>query len=585
MQNEKIESLFVNFILKLVGPTEERENERNSKYTLIKTIIEESLIIHYPNYIPHIFLYGSFPIKIYLKDSDIDITIIFEDKQKSQLLIDLSQDEINKILSIIKDSFDKYNNKNNQILFTDINIINADIQLLKCIFQSIPIDISINNFLSLFKIIFMNNIFNLIGKKLNKNINEENNEIENNNKLIIFKRTILLIKAWCSYEGSLMGSNIGLMASYGLEVLIIYMFNLYYKDINNEIDGFFCFFNLMKNIDIEKNIISLFGLIPINEFHSKLFNSEKDKNDISNSLGSDPIWYINKNDKNNENYLFNINEIKEILVKINFKIKDDNIFKKCFIEKLFNILDPINSQNNLGKSINYHSFSKMKNVFKYIVKELNKIIEIKQMEDPFLYINSLLKLFYNTLSMNFIELFINYLNLPKIIVDSKSKEGNNNYNNGFTILRVNKEEIKKFNKLYLCQKSEIQNNENNKENDYNNDNQDNQDNNEEKEEDESNEESNEENDIYEEEEDKKIDNYNKNINESQKKNIEKRKNDNVIKYENYDLIINNEIFNKLFELSNSKNNNGQIAFYDNLNKISNNYFLDTEKFLAKYNIV
>ena len=589
MQKEKIESLFVNFILKLVGPTEERENERNSKFELIKKIIEESLNINFPNYFPYIFLYGSFPIKTYLKDSDIDITIIFQDKKNYQLLIDLTQDEINNILTIIKDSFVNYNNKGNQTLFTDINIINADIQLLKCLIQQISIDISINNFLGLYKIIFMNNIFNLIRKKYNKKINEENeenNNLEINNKLIIFKRTILLIKAWFSYEGSLMGSNIGLMASYGLEVLIIYMFNLYYKDIQNEIDGFFCFFNLMKNIDIEKNIISLFGLIPISEFHSKIFNSEKAQKDISNSSRSDFIWYINNDENKNENYLFDIKEIKEILIKINkslnninFYHKDENLYKKFFKEKLFNILDPINPQNNLGKSINYHSFSKMKNVFTYLVKELNKINEIKQMKDPFLYINSLLKLFNNTLSMNFIELFINYLNLPKITVDSKSKEAN--YNNGFTLLRVNKEEIKKFNKLYLCKKSEIQNNDNKKENDDNNDKQDY---NEEKEEDESNEDSDEEKDINE-EKDKKTNKYNNNMKDNQKKNIKKRKNENIIKYENYDLIINNEIFNKLFELSNVINNYGQIVFYENLNKISDNHFLDIEKFLTKYNII
>jgi len=298
MQSEKIETLFTNFIIKLVGPNEERENDRNSKYTLVKKIIEDFLIVQYPDYIPYIFLYGSFPLKNYLKDSDMDITIIFENKLDHKIILDLSQDIINEILSKIKDSFENYNKTNNQTLFYDINIINANIKLLKCQIQSIPLDISINNFFGLLKIIFMNNIFNQIEKTF-KNKNEGNNNLEVNNKLIIFKRTIILIKAWCTYEGSLMGSNIGLMASYGLEILIIYMFNLYYKDINNEIEGFFYFFNLMKNVDIENNIFSIFGLIPINEFHSKFFISEKDKNNI----GSEPFWYINNDEKKNENYI------------------------------------------------------------------------------------------------------------------------------------------------------------------------------------------------------------------------------------------------------------------------------------------
>ena len=582
MQSKKIETLFTNFIIKLVGPNEERENERNLKYTLVKKIIEDFLIVQYPDYIPYIFLYGSFPLKNYLKDSDMDITIIFENKLDHKIILDLSQDIINEILSKIKDSFENYNKKNNQTLFYDINIINANIKLLKCQIQSIPLDISINNFFGLLKIIFMNNIFNQIEKTF-KNKNEENNNLEVNNKLIIFKRTIILIKAWCTYEGSLMGSNIGLMASYGLEILILYMFNLYYKDINNEIEGFFYFFNLMKNVDIENNIFSIFGLIPINEFHSKFFISEKDKNNI----GSEPFWYINNDEKKNDNYLFNLKEIKEILIKINNspinisinnnKNKNEILFKKSFTEKLFNILDPIKLENNLGKSINYHSFSKMKGVLKYITKEFNNIIEIKKKEDPFLYINSLLKLFYNTLSMNFIELFINYLNIPKISIDSNSQNENINNNNGFTLLRVNREDIKKFNKLFLNQQPDIQNIDNDKKNNNDDDIQDNYEEYEEEEDDESIE----ENDLGKKEGEGEgaI-----NINGIPNNNI-KQKKENEIKYENYDLIINNEILNKFFELNSNKNNYDIMSFYENLNKASNEHFLDIEKFLVKYNLI
>ena len=42
MQSEKIERLFVEFILKEIGPSEEKEKERNEKYILVK---------HYLNYL------------------------------------------------------------------------------------------------------------------------------------------------------------------------------------------------------------------------------------------------------------------------------------------------------------------------------------------------------------------------------------------------------------------------------------------------------------------------------------------------------------------------------------------------------
>ena len=64
----------------------------------------------------------------------------------------------------------------------------------------------------------------------------------------------------------------------------------------------------------------------------------------------------------------------------------------------------------------------MKGAFQYMRKELNKIKQIKEINDPFSYMNSLLKLFNTSLSMNFIG--------------------------GHNILNVDKNEVFKFNKLF-----------------------------------------------------------------------------------------------------------------------------------------
>ena len=159
MQSEKVERLFVDFILNEIGPSEEKEKDRNEKYNLVKQIMQNALILNYPEYIPHIFLYGSFSIKTYLKDSDIDITIILENKESHEIKIDISNVLINNILQLIKSSFEDYNSKMQSNIFTDINIILADINLLKCQIDSIPLDISLNNFYGLLKIIFNNCLF------------------------------------------------------------------------------------------------------------------------------------------------------------------------------------------------------------------------------------------------------------------------------------------------------------------------------------------------------------------------------------------------------------------------------------------
>ena len=123
MNKAKLQRLFVDFILNEVGPNDEKEKERNEKYNLVKHLIENALSLNYPNYIPHIFLHGSFSIKTYLKDSDIDITIILENKENHELLIDIPNYLIIEILQLIKNSFEDYNNQINQKAFSDINII------------------------------------------------------------------------------------------------------------------------------------------------------------------------------------------------------------------------------------------------------------------------------------------------------------------------------------------------------------------------------------------------------------------------------------------------------------------------------
>ena len=120
MNKAKLQRLFVDFILNEVGPSEEKEKERNIKYNLVKQIIKNSLTQIYPNYIPHLFLYGSFSIKTYLKDSDIDITIILENKENHDLLIDIPNSLIIEILQLIKKSFEDYNDKIKPNSFNDI---------------------------------------------------------------------------------------------------------------------------------------------------------------------------------------------------------------------------------------------------------------------------------------------------------------------------------------------------------------------------------------------------------------------------------------------------------------------------------
>ena len=470
MNYKKIEELFVDFILDLTGPTPDQEDERIVKFEATKNIIINKLNKEFPLYDTYILPYGSFPMKVYLKNADIDITIILQSKNEKNIIMEMANELINHILKLIKEEFEKYNNNANCALFSELKLIMADVQLLKGKIGNISLDISVNNFSGIYKVILIEYLENQLKNGFNRlNLFSDNSFC--NNKIQIFRRTLILIKSWCLFEGNLMGSNIGLMASYALEILVIFMFNLYYDKIYNEFDGFEKFFELMDKFEWKEYIISIFEIIECSEFQKKLDNYNKlsqkpyiigSKNyNINYNNINEPFWYLNikKGKDNNANNsttvkrislskskdrgklpynnkdrdkfkeeivpLIKLNEIIKLISPINRSIGniylqiEDRVINPKNFDKSINILDPLNNHNNLGKSISPHSKSKMEKIISYMNKKLAYIHEIRRKGDPFLYINSLLNLFKITLTTTYIDFFINYMNYPRIISNSK----------------------------------------------------------------------------------------------------------------------------------------------------------------------
>jgi len=94
MDFTKLDNFFVDFILSKVGPTPESDKYREEKFANIKNLLTEAF--KDDSYIPHIFSFGSCSTKTYLTDSDLDITIIFEEKSTNKFAINTSLEFLNK---------------------------------------------------------------------------------------------------------------------------------------------------------------------------------------------------------------------------------------------------------------------------------------------------------------------------------------------------------------------------------------------------------------------------------------------------------------------------------------------------------
>ncbi|KAK5834804.1 hypothetical protein PVK06_010480 [Gossypium arboreum] len=106
------------------------------------------------------------------------------------------------ICSILQD-----NQQNSEVLVQDVQYIRAQVKIVKCTVNDIPVDISFNQTAGLSALCFLEKVDQLIGKDH------------------LFKRSIILIKAWCYYESRILGAHHGLLSTYALETMILYTIN------------------------------------------------------------------------------------------------------------------------------------------------------------------------------------------------------------------------------------------------------------------------------------------------------------------------------------------------------------------------
>jgi len=121
-------------------------------------------------------------------------------------------------------------------------VVQCQVKIIKCLVEKIVIDISFNQLSGLCSLCFLDEVIFIMGSCDFKHIFYFARSLKNNRLLQvdylisrnhIFKRSVILIKAWCYHESRLLGSKSGLFSTYALEILVMYIFNLY----NNEFIG------------------------------------------------------------------------------------------------------------------------------------------------------------------------------------------------------------------------------------------------------------------------------------------------------------------------------------------------------------
>ncbi|XP_073146368.1 uncharacterized protein [Henckelia pumila] len=306
-------------VLNCIHPTLDSEEERSDVTDHLRRLIKAHVDCD-------VFPYGSVPLKTYLPDGDIDLTVLRDPSAGESLPHD--------VFAVLRG---EERNENSEYQIHDTQFIDAEVKLVKLIAQNIVVDISFNQLGGLSTLCFLEQVDRLVGRNH------------------LFKRSIILIKTWCFYESRILGATHGLISTYALETLILYIFQLFHSTISGPLEALYTFLDYYSQFDWDNYCISLKGPV----CKSSLPNVEvKMPDSLSNDLLLD------------EEFIENCMG----MFSVPFKSLEAN--QKAFQPKHINIIDPLKEYNNLGRSVNRGNFFRIRSAIKYGARKLGHVLSL-----------------------------------------------------------------------------------------------------------------------------------------------------------------------------------------------------------------
>ncbi|XP_047336618.1 uncharacterized protein LOC124940179 [Impatiens glandulifera] len=329
----------INVVLQCIQPTLDSEEKRKEIIEYIQKLVKTT-------FGHEVFPYGSGPLKTYLPDGDIDLTVVYNPDGKHMLPVDLHAFLLREQLN------EKAQFKVKSIHFID----GAEVKVIKFFVQNTAVDISFNQLGGLSSLCFLEKMDQVIGKDH------------------LLKRSFILIKTWCFHESRLLGAHNGLISTYGLETMVLYIFQVFNQDLNQPLEVLYRFLDYFSKFDWTNLGVSLKGPILKSALPKIVFeNPENLENDFLFS----------------EDFLSDYTDFFTVASRL-----DANL--KTFPVKFLNIVDPMKENNNLGRSVNKGNFQRICSAFRLGAKTLRLALESPSDEIA----HSMKKFFSTTIRMH-----------------------------------------------------------------------------------------------------------------------------------------------------------------------------------------
>ncbi|KAJ7541692.1 hypothetical protein O6H91_10G071000 [Diphasiastrum complanatum] len=320
--------LRISELINRIQPTKSSEKRRRAVAEYIQRLVGKCFDCQ-------VFTFGSVPLKTYLPDGDIDLTAFSKHQQ-------LNDTWANDVRSILEEEERRHKA---EFRVKEVQYIHAEVKIVKCLVENIVVDISFNQLGGLCTLCFLEEVDRLIGQKH------------------LFKRSIILVKAWCYYESRILGAHHGLISTYALETLVLYIFHVFHASLRGPLEVLFRFLDFFSNFDWEKYCVSLWGPVPLSSLR---LSSLPDLAEPPRRDGGELLL--------RKEFLDACSQVYAV-----FPGGQDGQGRNFSLKHL-NVIDPLRTSNNLGRSVSKGNFYRIRSAFGYGARKLARILEYPREE-------------------------------------------------------------------------------------------------------------------------------------------------------------------------------------------------------------
>ena len=188
--------------------------------------------------------FGSVPLRTYLPDGDIDVCLLgpHELLAADPCWTSRLRDHIE-----FAEADAAAHDAVSPFAVSEIHVVHAEVRLMKCICDGVVVDISANQFGGLATLGFLEEVDAFVSARLKSEG--------------LFKRSIVLIKAWGFYEGRLLGAHHALISTYALETLVLYVLNKFHAkaSLTTPLEVLHTFLRVFADFDWDAHAVSIHG--------------------------------------------------------------------------------------------------------------------------------------------------------------------------------------------------------------------------------------------------------------------------------------------------------------------------------------